>query len=461
MNLPTRPPKDLIARHDRPGPRYTSYPTADRFTFEVGPAQYEAALERASQRPGAPLSIYVHLPFCEHLCLYCGCNVVITRNPKKLDDYLDRLLKEVGMVAERLGERQRVAQLHLGGGTPNYYTVSQLWRLLAEIRLRFEVAEDAEVAIEIDPRHSSRDQLRYLSKLGFNRLSMGIQDFDPRVQEGIGRWQPFEDVSRLVGDARGEGFESINFDLIYGLPHQSRDRFAATIEKVCTLSPDRLAVYSFAYLPWLRKQQNRLDSEAMLEGQPKLDLFLDARDALIGAGYVPIGLDHFAKPEDELAEAREAGTLRRNFQGYTVSDDLETVAFGMTAIGDVGGAYVQNRKQLKDYYAAIDADQLATVRGYACTRDDIARRYVIHELMCNFRLRRDALEDRFGLELERDFGPAMADLSSLTQDGLVVVDDEGIHVTQAGEFFVRVVAMAFDRHLREAAPRAQAYSRTV
>ncbi len=457
----------LVARHDRPGPRYTSYPTADRFG-PVAAADYEAALDRASRR-ASPISLYVHMPFCESLCTYCGCNVIITRSAGKLEAYLRRLLREVDLVADRLGERTRLAQLHLGGGTPNYYGIDQLTQLMDALRRRFTFEPGAEVAIEIDPRHGTPEQVRALRALGFTRLSMGIQDFDPRVQEAVRRIQPVAMVRALVEAAREAEFDSVNVDLIYGLPHQTRRGFAQTVRETLALQPDRVALYSFAHVPWLRRQQEAIDPATLPQGDEKLGIFRDSREAFLEAGYVGIGMDHFARPDDEIAIAQREGTLYRNFQGYTVRPaavagefgELETVGLGLTSIGDVGGGFFQNAKDLKDYYKAIDAGRLPVERGFVRSADDEARRFVIAELMCNFRVREADLVARFGLSLARDFAPELAQLAPLEADGLVTRTPEGLTVTPIGKLFVRVVAMAFDRHLRERPAARPTFSRTV
>lgn len=451
---------DLIKRHDRPGPRYTSYPTADRFHDGVGPDAYVKALRRANKDSSSPLSLYVHLPFCRSLCTYCGCSVYITKNEDKKSWYLDALFREMDLVAAELPDRRHVAQLHLGGGTPNYYSQEQLGLLLNQLSRRFPWVPGAEIAIEIDPRQSTAEDVVGLRALGFNRLSMGVQDFDPKVQETIRRVQSFERTRDLVNAARASGFGSVNLDLIYGLPHQTSHTFRHTIDRVLELRPGRIALYSFAYVPWLRKQQRAIDPQWLPSPDEKLAIFCDAREAFLDAGYVPIGMDHFALPDDELALALAGGRLHRNFQGYTAMDAMDVIAFGATGIGDVGGAYVQNAKDLPSYYERIDAGQLATVRGWERDADDEARRFIIQELMCNLELRWDDVRHEFSLGHE-DFTTELSELVPLVHEGLVSLDDEGMSVTPLGEYFLRVLAMPFDRHLRERPRSGPAYSRTV
>ena len=456
---------ELIRRHDRPGPRYTSYPTADRFHGGIDEQAYRAALGRAAQRPDAPLALYLHLPFCRSLCLYCGCSVYITKSESRMARYLRYLEREMDLVQAELGERRTVTQLHLGGGTPNYHAPEDLAALVGAIRARFDVTPDCELAIEVDPRHASEAQIAALAEIGFNRLSMGVQDLDPVVQQAIGRVQTREETALVAREARRNGFRSVNMDLIYGLPFQTVERFRATIESVLELRPDRVALYSFAWVPWLKRQQTKLDEAALPDADTKVSLYTLARTMFEEAGYVTIGMDHFALPEDELSEALRAGRLRRNFQGYTTLSTDDVVAFGVTGIGDVGGTWVQNTRDLEAWERALDAGRLPVERGWERSGEDDVRRFVIHELMCNFRITDEDLVPRFGRALA-SFPTELGALRVLADEGLVelVGPADAVHevrVTPLGRLFVRVVALPFDEHLRNAPPQRPAYSRTI
>lgn len=455
--LPLVEPRHLEL-YDVPGPRYTSYPTAPEWSEAFGPDDHAAALATA-RLAEAPLSLYVHIPFCWSMCRYCGCNVVVTRDPSRADDYLGLLEEELALVADRLGQRRTVAQLHLGGGTPTFLDERQLGRLWSAVTRHFTLSDDAEATVEVNPVVTSRSQITTLRALGVNRISMGVQDFDPLVQETIGRRQSPEETRALVNYVRGLGFESVNFDLIYGLPHQTPTRWHKTIEQVIDIAPDRLAVYSFAYVPDFAPHQRRLPAEALPLGMDKLDLFRQASDALVTAGYVPVGLDHFAAPGDRLAQAAREGTLGRNFQGYTVRRAPETIAFGASAISDIGGVFAQNHRRLSHYRDAVLAGRLPVARGVRLSAEDERRRAVITELMCNLRVdlgagARDAYRDE------------LQDLAPLAADGLVRImpGDDGrvqIGVTPRGRFFLRNVAMPFDARLRARGGESSGYSRTV
>lgn len=440
---------ELLRRHDRPCPRYTSYPTADRFGPAFRAHSYERALARADTAAGAPLALYTHLPFCHQMCAYCGCNVVVSKSEGKKGRYLELVMREAELVAERLPSRRGVSELHFGGGTPNSYTPEQLADLLAFYEETFDIAPDAEIAMEVDPRHADADTLHELRDVGFNRVSFGVQDFDPLVQEAIGRVQSLERTTEVVEAARAAGFRSVNVDLIYGLPQQTPETFAQTVERTIELQPDRIALFSFAYVPRARPNQKRIDAEAMPDPDTKLRLFCDSRRAFLHAGWEAIGMDHFARPGDPLAVSQREGTLGRNFQGYTVGRGTDLIGFGMSAIGDVGGAYVQNAKRHDDYKRAIEAGELAAVRGHRLTEDDAKRRWIIRELMCGLELSTAAVEERFGGDFQRDFRRELSALRDLEAEGLVEMDEEAIRVTPLGRLFVRNVAAAFDRYLLE------------
>ena len=432
-----------VARYDHPGPRYTSYPTAPEWGTLFGRAEYAQRLLEAGRDAAAPLSLYFHIPFCRQMCSFCGCNVVIARDQSRADDYLQCLSKEMELVAQQLGKRRSFSQLHFGGGTPTFLSEPQLARLWAMIRRHFQPAPLAELAVEVNPLVTTASQLRLLRSFGFNRLSMGVQDFDPAVQEIIHRPQSFELTSNTVAEARRIGFRGINLDLIYGLPAQRPETWQRTLEQVLEIRPDRMAVYSFAYVPKMKPHQRKLPVEAMPRGEAKLSLFRSAYNTFVGAGYRPIGMDHFALPEDELAIAQEARTLWRNFQGYTTRSATDVVAFGASSISDVQGAYAQNTHRLADYGSLIARSQLATERGIVLTEDDRRRRQVITDLMCNFwvDLGSDGLS-YFAAELE--------ELRRLETEGLLRIDGAEILLTSLGRVFVRNVAMVFDAYLRAA-----------
>jgi oxygen-independent coproporphyrinogen-3 oxidase len=454
---------ELLGRYDVQGPRYTSYPTAVEFHDGVGDADYARHLARASEDDLDPLSLYVHLPFCAERCLFCGCNVIITPHHERALPYLDLLRREMELVARRLRDRRRVMQLHLGGGTPTFYEPPELSALLADLVARFPPLPGAELAVEVDPRVTRDAHISVLARFGFNRMSLGVQDLTPRVQEAIHRVQSLEQTARVVRRARDEGFSGINVDLIYGLPYQTPETFEATVEAVIALGFDRAAVYSFAFVPWIRGQQKHLPEEALPDAAVKLELFAIARERFLAAGYEPIGMDHFALPGDELAVARREGRLRRNFQGYTVLPSADTLGLGISAIGDVAGGYFQNTKKLSVYAEALAAGRLATERGVLRTADDDARRSVIHGLMCNFRVDKRTVEDEHAIEFDEYFEVDLAALRQHEHDDLVRVTAEAIEVLPRGQLFVRNLAMCFDRHVRasRAEPATRTFSRTV
>jgi oxygen-independent coproporphyrinogen III oxidase len=441
---------EVVLRHDVPGPRYTSYPTANVWG-KLTPDTYAARLNEASRLEREPLSLYFHIPFCAERCTFCGCNVVIAKDPRRADEYLEHLRLEMELVAAKLGRRRRFAQLHFGGGTPTFLDEAQLERLWGDISSRFSAAEGAEIAIEIDPAVTSKEQLSLLRSFGFNRISMGVQDFDPAVQRAVNRIQSFESTRDLLEHARALGFSGINFDLIYGLPLQTPASWAKTLDRVLALAPDRAAVYSFAWVPNARPHQRRLAVYDRPAGAAKLELFRMAYDLFLDSGYRAIGMDHFARETDELARAQKRGTLGRNFQGYTVKAASDVVAFGVSAISDVRGAYAQNTPVMAKYYAALRAGRLATEKGIVLAGEDFARRRVISELMCNFGVELGA-ELRYQRELD--------ELRALEADGLLELIGDRVELTALGRVFVRNVAMVFDEYLRTpiAAP---AFSRTV
>jgi len=453
---------DTLKRFDRPGPRYTSYPTAVEFHEGVGERAYRDALLEVNRNASGALGVYIHLPFCQERCTFCGCHVIATAHRDVVDEYLSHLETEIDRVAGLLPARRSLAQVHLGGGTPTYLTPVQLERLWHALLLRFTVLDGAEVAIEVDPRVTTPEHLDTLSRLGFNRLSMGVQDFTAEVQEAIGRHQTFEETERIVTHARAVGFrEGINIDLVYGLPRQTEATFANGLEKVIALRPDRLAIYSFAYVPWIRGNQRSIEPSEIPSAELKLRLYRTALESLLDAGYDAIGMDHFALPADELAEAQREGRLARNFMGYTVRPADANLGFGVSSIGDVPAGYFQNAKKLSTYYAALDAGALPIERGVLVTDDDRIRRWVITEIMCNFEVRKAEVAAKFGVDFDGYFGPALEGLDELERSGFIERSAERIRVTETGSLLVRNAAMVFDAYLGKKDTKKPAFSRTV
>ena len=455
---------DLLARYDRPGPRYTSYPTAIEFHPGFKAADYEERLAAADALCDEPLSIYAHLPFCEERCYYCGCHVVITKHRDVAARYLHYMDREIELLSNHLPNRHRVSQLHWGGGTPTYYSPAELKRLFHSFAERFVFTPDAEISIEVDPRSTSDEHITVLRDLGFNRISLGVQDFDPTVQEAVNRVQSYEMTRALVERARAEGYSSVNIDLIYGLPYQNLDEFRRTLDEVIDLRPDRVAAYSFAFVPWIKGHMKHIDRESLPNSSLKLELLGLTIDRFSAAGYRTIGMDHFALPGDELSRAIEARRLHRNFMGYTVQSARDMLGVGISGIGDVQGAYIQNAKKMPAYYRALDEGRLPVERGVRLDEADIVRRHVIMNLMCNLYLDVREVERKFGLSFPETFAQELAELSgpdSPVADGLVRVTTESIEVTPLGRLFVRNVCMVFDRYLRGRSQDKPTFSRTV
>jgi oxygen-independent coproporphyrinogen-3 oxidase len=465
MSKPTVFTPDLLRRLDTNGPRYTSYPTADRFHEGFGDAEYRAALaaraELARHNAAPPLALYVHIPFCESVCYYCACNKVVTRHHERATAYLDVLEREIALHAQALGAGQRVTQLHFGGGTPTFLSDGELSRLMAALTAAFPLAPDAECSIEVDPRTATPERLAHLWSLGFNRISFGVQDFDPEVQQAVHRVQPVEQVEALMTSARALGYQSINVDLIYGLPKQRPDNFARTIERVIALAPDRIALYGYAHLPERFKPQRRIVSAELPDGAARLAMLGHAIEAFGAAGYDYIGMDHFARPDDPLAVAKRAGKLHRNFQGYTTQPECDLIGLGVSSIGRVGAVYAQNAKTLEAYEQAIVAGRFATVRGLELDEDDVLRRSLIMDLMCRGRLDFAAVRTEFGVDVPTRFAAELARLQALVDHGLATLDATAIEVTPAGWYVVRAVAMVFDRYLANAAAPRERFSRIV
>ncbi|OWQ90080.1 oxygen-independent coproporphyrinogen III oxidase [Roseateles terrae] len=441
---------DLLRRFDVAGPRYTSYPTADRFSDRyTADGLVEALKERAlSARREEPVSLYVHIPFCESVCYYCACNKVITKHHDRGAPYLEKLKSELALIAEHLPADTPASQLHLGGGSPTFLSDDELARLMELLRSQFELTDDAEVSIEVDPRTVDATRLAALRQMGFNRLSLGIQDFDPDVQRAVHREQSFESVAALMQSARALGFQSINADLIYGLPKQTSASFARTIAQVSALRPDRIALYGYAHLPERFKPQRRIDSEALPTAGDKLQMLSHALSGLMGEGYSYIGMDHFALPEDSLAVAKREGRLQRNFQGYSTQPDRDLIALGVSAISRIGAHYSQNAKDLSTYEEALSAGRLPVERGMTLDDNDLRRRDIIMTLMCQGRLDMQHFERDHGLSFAQEYSAELERLAQLERDGLVTVHDHLIDVTPLGWYFVRAVAMVFDQYFR-------------
>jgi oxygen-independent coproporphyrinogen-3 oxidase len=453
---------DLVRKYDGFGPRYTSYPTADRFTESFGPADLVAALSARSELSGEPqaLSLYVHLPFCDTICYYCACNKVITKDHGRSAKYIRYLGREIRIVAGLLDRASPVRQLHWGGGTPTFLSAEEMTELVRLLRESFRFDTEAECSIEIDPRKITPGTVALLAKLGFNRMSLGVQDFDPGVQQAVNRIQSEHETRTVLEAGRAHRFRSINVDLIYGLPRQSVASFGVTLDKVLTMAPDRVALYSYAHVPHLFKPQRRIAEAELPHPEAKLATLEQAIDRLTSAGYVYIGMDHFARPDDELALAQREGTLQRNFQGYSTHRDCDLLAFGVSAIGKVGATYNQNVRTLDEYYDRLDRGVLPCFRGFRLEADDLLRREVIGTLMCGSPLDLRAIGSRHGVEFHDYFAPELEALAPLVADGLVDVDATSIAITPRGRLLMRTVAMVFDRYLREQREKAR-YSRVI
>lgn len=454
---------DLLRRYDRPGPRYTSYPTAPQFSAEFDAAALCRAIRDSNGDPiPRPLSLYVHVPFCLSPCFYCGCNRVITRDKGRGEAYLSHLTREIALVAPLFDRDREVIQLHFGGGTPNFLTPAQL-RCTVDVlkrHFRFSDADDRDISIELDPRTVLPQDMGELSLAGFNRASLGVQDFDPAVQEAVNRIQGVEQTRAIVEACRSHGFRSVNIDLIYGLPNQTLDGFRRTLDTVIAMRPDRLAVYSYAHLPDLFKAQRQLDARLLPDAETKLALLQLAIETLTDAGYVYIGMDHFALPDDELAQAQARGGLHRNFMGYTTHADSDLVGFGVSAISHIGDSYSQNPRDLPGWQAALDAGRMPVFRGMLLSEDDQLRADLIQGLMCQGEIPVSALERRYGIDFRDYFADALQRLAPLQDDGLVVVGRECIAATSRGRMLLRNIAMCFDAYLHRPA-EAPRFSKAI
>ncbi len=450
--------RELIKKYDRPGPRYTSYPPATEFSESVNAQDYKERLIKSNERK-TPLSLYFHIPFCESGCYYCGCNIIISHRKGIEKPYLSRVYREMDMVSSYLDKDREVAQLHWGGGTPNYLEPDEIEEFMGQIKKRFLFSQDAEVSIEIDPRYATDQQLKVIRDVGFNRVSMGLQDLNDKVQRAINRIQPYSLMKDIMEKLRALEFHSINIDLIYGLPYQTKDSFARTVDKVIELNPDRIAVYSFAYVPWVKPIQKHIDPDTLPTAEEKLSILEMVIEKFQDAGYVYIGMDHFAKPDDELAVAQREGKLWRNFQGYTTRKGVELIGIGATSIGMLYDSYFQNYKTLRDYNLAVDEGRLPVYRGYILTEDDFIRREVIMDIMCNLGVKFTRIEEEFQISFGDYFARELEELQELERDGLIRIDSEGIHILPVGRLLIRNVAMVFDAHLKN--KKELRFSRTI
>ncbi len=453
---------DLLKKYDKAGPRYTSYPTAPYFHEGIDEKTYLKHLHRDNETLENPdLSLYFHLPFCDTLCYFCGCNMMVTRNRDRIGEYIDYLDKEMRLLKREIGDDRKVIQLHWGGGTPTHLSPEQIRRLGGLIHKYFDFRENAEVGVEIDPRELTLEHMKALKDSGFNRCSMGVQDFDEKVQHTVNRIQPESITRQAVEWSRTLGFQSLNLDLMYGLPFQRVEKFDKTIDAILSMDPDRLAVFNYAHLPSMIKHQRLLKDEWIPPREEKLKLLKLSIEKLTGAGYVYIGMDHFAKPEDELTRAMKNGTLYRNFQGYSTHAGINLFAFGITSIGMLSDLYIQNHKKMNDYYRDLDDDRLPVMRGITLNEDDKLRREVITELMCNFVLSKPAIEKKYDIRFDDYFSEALAGLSEFKKDGLIVLEPESLKVTPSGRLLIRNIAMNFDAYLMEKEGKKPQFSRTV
>lgn len=451
---------ELIRRFDINGPRYTSYPTADRFVEAFDADAYKRWLGQRSLGGVKPLSLYFHIPFCNTICYYCACNKIITKDHGRSVKYLKYLAKEVAMQAAAQDGGRLVAQLHLGGGTPTFLSHDEMRELMATVHQHFTLMPNGEYSIEVDPRKVDYATVALLAELGFNRMSVGVQDFNPQVQRAVNRVQSVEETRLVMEAARATGFRSVSMDLIYGLPKQNVISFNRTLEEVLSLSPDRISLYSYAHLPGLFKPQRRINAVELPSADAKLQILQLAIRRLTEAGYVYIGMDHFAKPDDELTVAQRQGRLHRNFQGYSTYAECDMMSFGVSAISKVGACYAQNFKTLDEYYDALDQDVLPVMRGIELTADDILRRAIIQALMCHFEVSIESIEIAHLISFKETFASELADLRSMEEAGLVKVSDKWISVQPAGRLLVRGIAMLFDRYLRADRERAR-YSKVI
>jgi oxygen-independent coproporphyrinogen-3 oxidase len=447
---------DQLKKYDVPGPRYTSYPTADRFVEAFTEDTYKQALDhRRVTSKGQALSMYVHIPFCESLCFYCACNKIITKHHKRGTEYLRYLSREIDMHVAHLGADQAISQLHLGGGSPTFLSDDELSELMAMIKRSFSLPPGGEYSIEIDPRTVDEQRLKHLAELGFNRVSFGVQDFDYEVQKAVHRIQPAEQVFDLTRLAHQFKFQSVNVDLIYGLPKQTPESFATTLKQVVELKPERIALYAYAHLPERFKPQRRISQYELPTAAAKISMLSEAITTFLDAGYVYIGMDHFALPTDSLAIAKQQGRLHRNFQGYSTQADTDLIGLGVSSIGKIGATYSQNAKTLEEYYDRLDQGRFPVTRGLALSRDDLIRRSVIMAIMCHGELRYESIELSYMIDFKEYFSHELTLLKEKESTGMLVMEEDGFKVTETGWFFIRAIAMVFDRYLQVDTNRAR------
>jgi oxygen-independent coproporphyrinogen-3 oxidase len=449
---------NLVRKYNQPGPRYTSYPTAPQFKESFDAAAWKEQIIRNNQSNPADLSLYFHIPFCDTLCWFCGCTMIVTRNREKIDEYIDYLMAEIDLVKAMLDPRRKVVQLHFGGGTPTHLSPEQIRMLGAKINESFTFADDAEVGCEMDPRELTRDHIVALREVGFNRASIGIQDFNPKVQKATNRIHSKELVQEVVGWIRDTGFHSLNFDLIYGLPFQTRESFKKTLVDILDLQPDRLAVYGYAHVPWVKKHQKLIHEENLPKPEEKLEMLKMIIETLTASEYVYIGMDHFAKEDNELAIAQREKTLQRNFQGYSTKAGADIYAFGMSSISQLHTAYAQNVKELSLYYQRVKEGVFPIERGLVLSRDDQIRGTVIMRLMCDMELVFDKISESLGIDFSDYFRKELTTLGEFEAEGLLTQDPEKIVVTEKGRLFIRNIAMTFDGYLDHTKAR---YSKTI
>ncbi len=442
--------ESLIAKYDKAGPRYTSYPTAVQFTDQFGVEDYIKAAKASNERNN-PLSLYFHVPFCATICYYCACNKIITNNRRRSEPYLERLFKEIEMQGALFSNRAPVKQLHWGGGTPTFLNHDEMRALMDKTREHFNLLpnDEGEYSIEVDPREANAETVKFLRSIGFNRLSMGVQDFDEKVQVAVNRIQPKEITLETLHAARDCGFNSISLDLIYGLPLQTVETFSRTLDEVIELSPDRLSVFNYAHMPHLFKTQRQMRDEDMPTPEEKLAILKLVIERLTDAGYIYIGMDHFAKPTDQLAIAQKEGNLYRNFQGYSTHSDCDLVGMGISSISQIGDIYCQNQKDMPEYEAAIDAGNLATMRGVKLTEDDFIRRHAISEIMCNLKLDLDQVSKTLNIDAREYFKEDLPALDAMQEDGLITIKDGIYYVEEPGRLLIRNIGMVFDEYLKK------------
>ncbi len=462
QNLLSNVDVNLLRKYDRPGPRYTSYPTAPLFSPSFSAEDYKREIITTNtSEAGSDVSLYFHFPFCDTLCYFCGCTMMVTRDRDRITEYLNYLKKEIDMIAPLLGAHRQVTQIHWGGGTPTHLKPEEILDIAHYIKAAFNVDPDVEMSVEIDPRELTQRHLGTLRHVGFNRISMGVQDFDERVQKAVNRIEPEEMVLQVLKWAQALDFESINIDLIYGLPFQTVESFKETVDKVLRFSPERIAVFNYAHVPWMKPHQKMIHEEDLPTPEQKLDILKMTIERLSAHGYEYIGMDHFAKPTDELAIAQKQKTLYRNFQGYSTKSGADLYGFGMSSISHFQSIYAQNHKTLREYYAALDAGTLATHLGYRMTEDDHIRKYVITRLMCDLELDKSIVEERFDIHFDEYFESSLEQLEQFIEDGLVTLSLEKITVVGAGRLLLRNIAMCFDAYIKTMGESKPAFSRTI